>query len=54
MSIGVAIAPEHGDSFEDLYAKADMALYHAKQNGRDRFVIYAGEGSRMPGPGGEG
>lgn len=54
VSIGVAIAPEHGDSFEDLYAKADMALYHAKQNGRDRFVIYAGEGSRMPGPGGEG
>ena len=43
VSIGVAIAPEHGDSFEALYAKADVALYHAKQGGRDRFVIYGGE-----------
>ena len=43
VSIGVAIAPEHGDSFEELYAKADVALYHAKQGGRDRFVIYGGE-----------
>ena len=43
VSIGVAIAPEHGDSFEALYAKADVALYHAKQGGRDRFLIYGGE-----------
>lgn len=36
VSIGVA-CPGHGDSFEELYAKADVALYHAKQGGRDRF-----------------
>ena len=48
VSIGVAIAPEHGDSFEELYAKADVALYHAKQGGRDRFVIYAGNKARIP------
>lgn len=53
VSIGVAIAPNHGSSFEELYAKADIALYHAKQSGRDRFVIYGGEDGRMPRPGRE-
>ena len=39
-SIGVAIAPQHGTSFEELYKKADSALYAAKRSGRDRFVVY--------------
>ncbi len=29
-SIGIAFAPEDGDSFLELYKKADIALYHAK------------------------
>ncbi|MFR0874418.1 MAG: diguanylate cyclase domain-containing protein [Bilophila wadsworthia] len=42
VSIGVAIAPEHGGSFEELYAKADVALYHAKQGGRIASSYTAG------------
>ncbi|MEG2000041.1 MAG: diguanylate cyclase [Evtepia sp.] len=37
-SIGIVVAD--GDSFETLYRKADAALYQAKQNGKNRFVLY--------------
>lgn len=39
-SIGVALAPDHGKSFEQLYAHADEALYHSKENGRDCTTLY--------------
>jgi diguanylate cyclase (GGDEF)-like protein len=39
VSIGVATCPEHGDSFEDLLARADEALYRAKSLGRNRVVL---------------
>ena len=38
-SIGVAAFPEHGESVADLMRAADMALYAAKRQGRDRVVI---------------
>ena len=42
-SIGIALSPEHGNSFTQLYAHADAALYHVKSNGRNGYMIYSGE-----------
>ncbi len=39
ISIGVAMCPDHGDSYEALLATADKALYKAKKQGRDRVVF---------------
>lgn len=39
ISIGVAMAPNHGYDLEALLRKADEALYVAKDGGRDRVVI---------------
>ena len=38
-SIGVAAFPEHGESVADLLRTADMALYAAKRQGRDRVIV---------------
>jgi diguanylate cyclase (GGDEF)-like protein/PAS domain S-box-containing protein len=35
VSIGIASYPEHGNNGEDLIREADLALYQAKNNGRD-------------------
>ena len=35
-SIGYACAPEDGNTFAELYAKADQALYTAKRRGKNR------------------
>ncbi|MBI9093787.1 MAG: sensor domain-containing diguanylate cyclase [Sphaerochaeta sp.] len=43
-SVGVSIFPDHGTSFEELYHTADLALYQAKREGKDRYCLY-GEGS---------
>ncbi|MEZ5472467.1 MAG: EAL domain-containing protein [Marinicella sp.] len=40
-SVGVAIYPEHSNSIEDLVSKADMAMYSAKQKGKNGFEIYS-------------
>lgn len=39
-SIGIAMSPLHGNSFEELYKKSDKALYFAKETGKDRCVFY--------------
>ena len=39
-SIGIAMIPEHGDSFVEVYNKADQALYQAKRNGKNCYFIY--------------
>lgn len=39
-SIGVAVAPCHGEDGETLLQHADMALYHAKANGRNDFCLF--------------
>lgn len=40
-SVGIAYAPDMGDSFEELYTKADSALYFSKENGKNRYHIYS-------------
>ena len=39
-SIGVSMAPYHGNDRQELNRKADVALYHAKLAGRRRFSIF--------------
>jgi diguanylate cyclase (GGDEF)-like protein len=39
-SIGIAIFPDDGGSFEDLLKNADAALYHAKDAGRNTFGFF--------------
>lgn len=40
-SIGIAIAPEHGQSVENLVRNADLALYAAKDQGRGLHHVYS-------------
>lgn len=40
-SIGIAMAPENGETGEELVRNADLALYAAKDGGRGRFHFYA-------------
>jgi len=40
LSIGICILPEDGLSFDELYKKADAALYVSKNNGKDTFTFY--------------
>jgi diguanylate cyclase (GGDEF)-like protein len=40
VSVGVACFPENAETPEQLLARADRALYHAKQTGRDRVCLY--------------
>lgn len=39
-SIGVAMVPEHGSTYYDLFNRADQALYRAKAGGKDDVVFY--------------
>lgn len=39
-SIGIAVAPESGKGFEELYRKADKALYLSKRFGKNQFNVY--------------
>jgi len=40
-SIGVALAPDHGQRSDDLLKNADLALYKSKNSGRNCFHVYA-------------
>ena len=42
-SVGIALSPEFGASFETLFSCADKALYEAKRRGRDTQVFYSDE-----------
>ncbi len=40
ISIGVALYPEHGTSYTELFKRADRALYESKSMGKNRYSIY--------------
>lgn len=40
-SIGIAVYPNHGTNFEDLYRRADIALYHSKRTGKNIATVYS-------------
>jgi diguanylate cyclase (GGDEF)-like protein len=39
-SIGVAVAPGHGETYDELLSNADAAMYRAKSLGRDTYQLY--------------
>jgi len=47
ISIGGSVYPQDGNSGDELISLADLALYRAKQNGRDR-VEFAEPNDRAP------
>ncbi|MCI1964956.1 MAG: diguanylate cyclase [Oscillospiraceae bacterium] len=58
-SIGVSFYPYDGASYEELFRKADAAMYAAKNSGKNSFRVYTREigeltqmdvGDRVPGP----
>jgi len=39
-SVGISFAPEHGTAYEELFQRADRALYQAKDLGKSRYCCY--------------
>ncbi|RLP55089.1 MAG: diguanylate cyclase [Ketobacter sp.] len=40
-SVGLSVAPDHGMDMDALIKNADIAMYNAKQEGRDGFKLYS-------------
>ncbi|WP_286240932.1 diguanylate cyclase domain-containing protein [Neptuniibacter halophilus] len=49
-SVGIALYPEHGEQSKQLVKKADVAMYAAKQGGRNTFRVYSELMERSKGP----
>ena len=46
LSIGIAVSPDDGKSFEMLYNNADKSLYYVKRNGKNAYAFYSAEKPR--------
>ena len=40
VSVGVALYPDHGDNYTDLFKHADRALYESKSQGKNQYRVY--------------
>lgn len=40
ISVGISRYPKDGESYKELFLKADRALYLAKEKGKNRYIIY--------------
>ena len=47
LSIGVALYPENGKDTETLQKAADIAMYEAKKNGKNRCAFYTSDSGRL-------
>lgn len=43
VSISIAVYPEHGSMVKELFARADVAMYRAKNSGRNKCYLYQPE-----------
>lgn len=41
VSLGIAIYPIHGKTYNELQKKADIALYNSKNMGRNKIIVYS-------------
>lgn len=46
-SIGIALFPQQGSTVEEVLSRADLALYQAKEGGRNNYCIYADSSSKL-------
>ena len=43
VSVGIAVYPEGGNDYEELYRNADKALYSVKSSGKNMYALYSSE-----------
>ncbi len=41
VSIGIALIPIHGDNNEIVTRNADLSMYKAKENGKNRYIVFS-------------
>ncbi len=41
ISVGIAMYPQHGNSFKELYKNADTALYLSKKRGKNTYSLFS-------------
>ncbi len=42
-SVGIALYPQDGETYEEIYQNADKALNHAKMQGKNRYMLYSSD-----------
>jgi diguanylate cyclase (GGDEF)-like protein/PAS domain S-box-containing protein len=47
-SIGISLYPSDGATYEDLFKHGDIAMYHAKQRGKNTYSFFAPEMEAAP------
>jgi diguanylate cyclase (GGDEF)-like protein len=43
LSVGISVFPKHGNGFWECVKYSDLALYHAKEHGRDQCIMFVEE-----------